>query len=228
MKKLLLLLLPVLSWGRDFPTKMSVPNYATARSVKVCTIYDGGESCGTGMFIGNGLILTENHVVGEFSEPEITISSSGMVMGLVKHVPVAHMVLKYDGTEFQTATLVRSNKQEDLAILRIEDKVNPSIIFNDGFIRGDEVFVIGNPGREDFSVIKTKIKAVILFNKGGKLRNLIAVDSKENQITHGFSGGAILNKNGGVLGFIELCWEDDNICAGISAKDAENFIKEVK
>jgi S1-C subfamily serine protease len=220
--------------ARDFPVKMSVPNYATARSVKVATAYDDGTTgWGTGSFIGNGVILTENHVIADKESYEMAVSTGDdedNLISLKKVVrkAIGHMVLKYDSSEFVMAVVKSSSSKEDLAILTIEDKVNPSIIFSDSFLRGDKVFVIGNPGWEDFSVVETTIKGVFLDVKNGKeLHSMILLDTQKEHISPGFSGGAVLNRNGGVIGFIELGW-GNGLCAAISSKDAQNYIKGVK
>lgn len=210
-----------LSKAADYPLKMGVPANATARSVKVCAVYPHGMACGTGSFIGKGKILTETHIVGQ----QVGISGEG----ILREDPLKTMVLKYDEQTFQPAVLISSHVSKDLALLEIEDKTNPQVIFSqDEFLRGDEVFVIGNPGSEDFKVVKTKIVGVMLFKDREQVRSMIMVDSKKGEVRPGFSGGGIYNKNGGLLGIIEVCNEDDGVCAGISGNDVQRYLTEVK
>lgn len=212
--------------ARDFPTTMSVPNYATARTVKVATFYDDGSTAwGTGMFVGKGKIVTENHVIADREDFGVGVSTDGEIE-MEKRVrkAVGFGVLKYNSTAFMPATVTSTSPVEDLATLEIKDSVNPTVLFEPNFLRGQKVWAIGNPGWEDFSVVETKIKAIFLLPREGKPHSLIVVDDMKGKIGHGFSGGAILDSKGGVLGLIELCWDGVGLCAAISSDDVQNYL----
>lgn len=206
---------------------MGVPQYATARSVKVCAQSESGMACGTGSFVGKGIILTENHIIAD--QEDIFIDTTTNRLGLKTSKVDRIMVLKSDEQQFTDAVLVRKDENKDLAILQIVDDVNPQVILNLEFSRGQEVWAIGNPGGEDFRTVKTRIKGIRHFNyRNGIERDMLEFDSKDNTIRAGFSGGGIYNLEGGLVGILEMCSEEQQSCLAISSSDVKHYLEEVK
>lgn len=205
---------------------MGIPQYATARSVKVCGLFKKiGTTCGTGTLLGNGLVLTEQHIIDKVSFNFVEISSSGLRLVRIEEDPIAVKVLRSNGKEFKDAVVVAFHKDKDLAILRINDDITPAIIFSDDFSREDSVWTVGNPGNGDFKAVKTKIVGIYLYKDGEEVRNLISIDSQNNQIRPGFSGGGLFNLGGGLIGIVEVCNSEEKLCAAIPSSYIKDWLK---
>lgn len=210
-----------LSFGAE--KTMGVPQYAIKRAVKVCATYPTlGNACGTGMLLGQGRVLTEHHIFDTATASFIQISSTGFRVVTIQENPISISVLREDGQEFVPAIVISSSPTRDLGILGIDDDVTPAIIFDNSFQRGQEVYVIGNPTGQDFKVVKTKITGVFIYGD----RHLVMVDSQDNQIRGGFSGGGIFNKSGGLIGLLEVCGREDQFCAGISSTYIQTWLNQ--
>lgn len=229
-----IMLVSALGWGLVFlvllkslhaEKAMGVPQYATKRSVKVCAESGVGQACGTGSFIGKGIILTENHIIKDMEYIGIDTSNPNVL--IEKTSPTQKvMVLRSDSQAFEPAIVVTKDSDKDLAILSVStEEANSEIILNFEFRRGEEVWAIGNPNGQDFLTIKTKIVGVWHFNyHNGVERDLIEFDSKDNKIRAGFSGGGIYNLNGGLIGILEMCSEEVVTCIAIPAKDLQTYL----
>lgn len=229
MNKLLLFLMFLAGLANAEVKTMGVVQYGTNRSVKVCAVYPTlGMACGTGLLLGKGKVLTENHIIDTLSVNGVIISSTGFKPLYLEESPLKVLVLRQDEQEFVPAIVIATHSFKDLALLRIEDDVTPSVIFDFEFYRGEEVFAIGNPSSGDFVPVKTKIVGVYLYKDGKELRNLVMIDAQDNKIRPGFSGGGIFNKNGGLVGVVEVCNESEKVCAGISSKYIQNWLNSLK
>lgn len=136
-------------------------------------------SLGSGVIISNeGLILTNNHVISGADEI---------------------LVLLHDGRE-ALATLVGSDPDTDLAVLRIELKQLEAIsLANSSDARvGDVVLAIGNPYGFGHSVSQGIVSATGRYGLGlSTYENFIQTDAAINQ---GNSGGALVDSRGRLLG----------------------------
>jgi serine protease Do len=137
---------------------------------------------GSGVIINaDGFIVTNNHVVGEADDVEVTL---------------------HDGRSYK-AEVVGSDPSTDLALLRIQEKNLPFLAFaNSNDVRvGEWVLAVGNP----FNLNST-VTAGIVSAKGrsiNMLRDRFAVESfiqTDAAINPGNSGGALVNLNGGLIG----------------------------
>lgn len=143
----------------------------------------GGNWSGSGfLFHGDGLIATNAHVVDGAETIVIEI---------------------HDGTT-ATATLVGTDPDHDLAVLRIERTDLPSLTLgNDlGLQVGDTVIAAGNAlnlgGDPSITVgIISALGRTIDLDDGSTLSNLIQTDAA---ISSGDSGGPLLNLDGVVVG----------------------------
>lgn len=187
--------------------QMSTENYATARSTKVCGVYNGyGVACGTGLFVSPNMIVTKAHIfptVGEryeFNGFGIEVDTFPITLS------ASPRVLRSDDDSFTEATLVSSSTVNDLALLKTAYDTNPQVIFNEDIRRGEPVIAIGNPDSQDFEATQTKITSIDVMNGENGPRLLVGVDSKK-RIRPGYSGGGVFSMRGGLLGTIESCNE---------------------
>ncbi|MBQ9152312.1 MAG: trypsin-like peptidase domain-containing protein [Solobacterium sp.] len=107
--------------------------YETGRQQTVCIFTDSGNN-GTGFVYQQQFVITNEHVLYE---------ASGFVMR------------DYNGREYQ-GTVIFSDRDDDIAVIRVEDMDRTSAAFgdSDAVSAGDELICIGNPAEgEPFSTV---------------------------------------------------------------------------
>lgn len=198
----------------------------TQKSVKICATYEGGSSgCGTGTLMGNGFILSEDHVVKE-KIFDMKLTSHGIEMAELRRLKV--VVLRPGSTDFISAVVINTNPKRDLAILKIQSSDSTPLVFTRNWVRGEKLYVVGNPFGIDFDYATVTITGVMpLVNAKGEFRDIITLDNRNESIRPGFSGGALFNSEGQVVGLVELAWPE-GVAGAIPAKDIENYFKEIK
>ena len=140
--------------------------------------------------IGNEIfIITNNHLVGKISDPDITITL-------------------FDESEYK-AEVVGTDEETDIALIKanVEDKkkiVTATLGNSDSLWVGDWAIAIGNPLRQDLSgtltlgVVSAKGRANLNFGKDSPVyQDYIQTDAAINP---GNSGGPLVNINGEVVG----------------------------
>ncbi len=136
-------------------------------------------SLGSGVIASaNGYILTNNHVVEAADEIEVSFS---------------------DGKKL-IATVVGSDPETDLAVLRVEAKDLPAITFgsSDSLRVGDIVLAIGNPFGFGQTVTSGIVSALGRSGLGiNVFENFIQTDAAINP---GNSGGALVDASGNLIG----------------------------
>jgi serine protease Do len=135
------------------------------------------------MEAGNGVgwILTNNHVAGDATQMEVTLS---------------------DGRKINKATLVGADKKTDLAVVKIEaDRLIPAKWGDsDELQKGDWVMAFGSPFGYVGSMTHGIVSALNRTNVGiirQGYENFIQVDAPINP---GNSGGPLVNTRGEVIG----------------------------
>lgn len=150
-----------------------------ASSIVLVLVHDeNGEVTGTGsgiMIGGSGYILTNNHVV--------------------QHGSFFSVRIEEDEEIYQTDSLIKYNSSTDLALIRIDRKLNPIPIY-DGkkeLVRGQKVVAIGSP----LGLFNSVSDGII-----SGFRNINDVDMIQftAPISRGSSGGAVMNMYGEVIG----------------------------
>ncbi len=136
------------------------------------------ESHGSGSIISqDGYILTNAHVCGNDTVFKVRFKN---------------------GSE-ETATLVRMNIDEDLALLRFDNKnrINGLVLMKDnsGVTVSDEVYIIGTPA--DLSLGQSISRGLISGERTIKSKKLYQTDAA---INGGNSGGAMLDEKGRLIG----------------------------
>ncbi len=139
-------------------------------------------STGSGVIITpDGYILTNNHVVADGSDFEITLS---------------------DKREY-SATLVGVDESTDLALLKINAKRLPHIIFgnSDSLKVGEWVLAVGNPfnlaSTVTAGIVSAKGRNINILEDQYSIESFIQTDAAVNP---GNSGGALVNTNGELVG----------------------------
>ncbi len=138
-----------------------------------------GEGQGSGVIVSpDGYILTNNHVVA---------GASGII------------VSREDVQKDYSATVIGTDPETDLALIKIEETNLPALHFADpGSYRvGDAVLAIGNALGIGQSVSMGIISAIDRTLAPGQFEDYIQTDAA---INHGNSGGALVNLNGEMVG----------------------------
>ena len=150
-----------------------------ASSVVMITIHgQSGESMGTGsgIMVGRaGYILTNNHV------------ASGGRYYSVK--------IEDDDQTYNTDEVIKYNSVFDLAVIRISRTLNPIPIYQGSqkLVRGQKVVAIGSP----LGLFNSVSNGII---SGFRMMGNVEMIQFTAPISHGSSGGAVLNMYGEVIG----------------------------
>jgi serine protease Do len=142
-------------------------------------------AAGTGFIISkDGLILTNNHVIGEATKIEVSLFGE-------------------DDDQTYAAKLVGRDALTDSALIQLTEKPNhplPEARFGDSsqMAAGDWVMAIGNPFNQGWTVTVGVISAMQRpFTSDGRTNEMIQTDAAINP---GNSGGPLLNLRGEVIG----------------------------
>ncbi|MFJ8263836.1 S1C family serine protease [Rummeliibacillus sp. NPDC094406] len=135
-----------------------------------------GKSQGSGVIVGNGLILTNEHVVNGMRSGTITLNN---------------------GKKYKIKGVVVSDKTKDLALVKTNDKItgiNPVKIGSyKSLAKGQKIVAIGSPlGLQN--TVSEGIVSSFRVSNGVKLIQISA------PIDHGSSGGGLFNKKGELVG----------------------------
>lgn len=172
------------------------------------------EGSGSGVIISdNGYIVTNNHVIKNADKIEVTLNDKR----------------KY------TAQLIGTDPSTDLAVLKIDEKNLPFIIFgnSDEIKVGEWVLAVGNP----FNLYST-VTAGIVSAKGRSIHviennpangtfpieSFIQTDAAVNP---GNSGGALVNINGELIGINTAIASNNGAYQGYAFAIPVNVVKKV-
>ena len=170
-------------------------------------------SSGSGfIYTADGYIVTNQHVVANASSINVTL---------------------YNGDTYP-ATLVGSDSDYDVAVLKIDAKDLPAVTLassTDGNV-GDTVLAIGNPlGELTFSMSQGIVSCVNrAINVEGTPFNMIQVDASINP---GNSGGPLMNLYGEVVGIVSAKYSSyanttvEGLGFAIPINDVQSIIKDI-
>lgn len=138
-------------------------------------------------------VLTNTHIVGEADKVKITYGENNSIKGDV----------------------VGKDKWSDIAVVKakINDKnINPIRIGNsDKLVLGESILIVGNPLGEEFrnTVSKGIISGLnrlvpVDFDKDNKNDELMQTFQIDASVNPGNSGGAVVNKDGELIGIVSL------------------------
>lgn len=152
---------------------------------------------GSGVIISvDGYIMTNNHVIDGADELEVTLN---------------------DNRKFP-ATIVGTDPQTDIALIKIDAKELPTIPFGDSeqLKVGEWVLAIGNPfnltSTVTAGIVSAKGRGGITRTNGG-IESFIQTDAAVNP---GNSGGALVNTKGELVGINTLIYSETGNFAGYS------------
>ena len=151
---------------------------------------------GSGIIISkDGYILTNNHIIN---------SADSSIYYEVSEATKVSVYLYNDETAYE-ATIIGTDEQTDLAIIKIEkDNLTVAELGDSNSIKiGEFAMAIGNPLGMESSVTSGIISAVnrSVTSEDGTTYNLIQTDAAINS---GNSGGALVNAEGKVIGINTL------------------------
>jgi Trypsin-like peptidase domain/Colicin V production protein len=175
---------PTLPGALPIPSTVDTPGiqHAAAMTVKVVSAGCGGLVTGSGFPIGNGLIVTNAHVVSGTTD---------------------HRIETRDGTVYP-ATVVYFDPEVDIAILRVTGYAGPSLDFAPAG-RGTDGAVIGYPGGGQEQVEPAVIDGAVnaegrdIYSENLVTREIYVLQSR---VRPGNSGGPIVDRDGRVLGIV--------------------------
>ncbi len=139
-------------------------------------------SLGSGFLVSaDGYIVTNNHVVAEADSIKVTMDGQN---GKAKDYK---------------ATLIGSDEETDLALLKIDASNLPFLTFgnSDNLKVGEWLLAIGNPFGLDHTVTAGILSAINRNIRSGPFDNFLQTDASINP---GNSGGPLLNMAGQVIG----------------------------
>ncbi len=163
-------------------------------------------SLGSGVIVSEqGLILTNNHVVASADQIEVAL---------------------VDGRKL-VATVVGTDPETDLAVLRVDAEKLPSITFaaNDKLAVGDVVLAIGNPFGVGQTVTQGIVSALGRSHLGiNTYENFIQTDASINP---GNSGGALIDADGNMVGINSAIYSRSGGSMGIGFAIPSSLAKQV-
>ncbi len=141
-----------------------------------------GSSSGSGVIISpDGYIVTNNHVIEDGNKYQVTTN---------------------DHREYD-AKLIATDPYTDIALLKIEDKNLPAVVFgnSDSLRVGEWVLAVGNPFNLESTVtagiVSAKGRSIDILEGEYTIESFIQTDAAVNP---GNSGGALVNTNGELVG----------------------------
>ncbi len=165
-------------------------------------------SMGSGFVISeDGYILTNNHVIDGADE---------IVVRLI------------DRREFD-ATIVGTDPQTDLALIKIDADNLPSLKLGDSenVKVGEWVLAIGSPFGLDYSVSQGIVSAIGRSIPSGGNQNYVPFIQTDVAINPGNSGGPLFNLNGEVIGINSQIYTRSGGSIGLSFAIPSNLAKDV-
>jgi serine protease Do len=139
-------------------------------------VHNGRRGAGAGVFVGNGMVLTNYHVVARGRSLQVTLDQDA---------------------SFKARVLAR-DPDVDLALLGIPANGHPSAAFARRKVRpGELVFAYGHPWGQRNVLTGGVLSAVTTARTR---RGEIPILRTDVQLAPGFSGGPLLNAAGEVIG----------------------------
>ncbi len=164
------------------------------------------EGTGSGVIISpDGFIVTNNHVIKDASEIEVTLSNN----------------------KTYKAKLIGTDVNTDVAVIKIDATDLPYMVFGDSnsVSLGEWVLAIGNPYN-----LGTTVTAGIVSAKGrdlkgnNKIENFIQTDAVVNP---GNSGGALVNERGELIGINTMIFSMNGSYIGYSFAIPSNIVRKI-
>lgn len=190
-----------------------VKNVTTGKGNPVAEFFYGSESSqrpqigtGSGVIISpDGYIVTNNHVIAEASELEVTLNNNR----------------SYE------AEVIGADSGSDIALLKIDvEKPLPYLAFGDSDNAkiGEWVLAVGNPFNLTSTVTAGIVSAKARSISPGRNQSFIQTDAAVNP---GNSGGALVNTNGDLIGINTAITSQTGSYVGYSFAVPSNIARKV-
>lgn len=173
-----------------------------------------GEGSGSGVIVAkNGYIVTNNHVIQDATEIQVTLNDNR----------------KY------TATVVGADPSTDIAVLKINETGLTSIPLgnSDNIHVGQWVLAVGNPfnltSTVTAGIISAKARNLNLISENEK-SNIVPIESfiqTDAAVNPGNSGGALVNTKGQLIGINTAIASETGSYSGYSFAVPVNLVKKV-
>jgi serine protease Do len=156
----------------------------------------------------NGYIITNNHVVKNADEIEVTL---------------------FDGHSYP-AKIIGNDPQTDLALLKIDEKELSFILFGDSdkIEVGEWVVAVGNPfnlaSTVTVGIVSAKARNINILSDQGAIESFIQTDAAVNP---GNSGGALVTLEGKLIGINTAIATPTGVYAGYAFAIPVDIVKKV-
>jgi len=164
---------------------------------------------GSGVIIStDGYIVTNNHVVAEADLIEVTLNDN----------------------RIYEAVIIGRDPTTDLALIKIEEKNLPFLVFGDSDeVRiGEWVLAVGNPfnltSTVTAGIVSAKGRNINILGGGTAIESFIQTDAAVNR---GNSGGALVNSQGDLIGINAAIASNTGSFTGYSFAIPSNIAKKV-
>lgn len=174
-----------------------------------------GEGSGSGVIIAqDGYIVTNNHVIADAKEIEVTLN---------------------DNSKYK-ATVVGTDPSTDIAVLKIEAKnLNALPLGNsDNLHIGEWVLAVGNPfnltSTVTAGIVSAKARNLNMIGGGKSSNGMVPIESfiqTDAAVNPGNSGGALVNTNGELIGINTAIASQTGSYSGYSFAVPVNLVKKV-
>lgn len=174
-----------------------------------------GEGSGSGVIIAeDGYIVTNNHVIADAKEIEVTLNDNS----------------KY------TATVVGTDPSTDIAVLKIEAKNLSALPLgnSDNLHIGEWVLAVGNPfnltSTVTAGIVSAKARNLNMIGGGKSSNGMVPIESfiqTDAAVNPGNSGGALVNTNGELIGINTAIASQTGSYSGYSFAVPVNLVKKV-
>jgi serine protease Do len=164
---------------------------------------------GSGVIINpEGYIVTNNHVVQDADKINVTLNDK----------------------RIYKATVVGTDPSTDLAVIRIDEKNLPYLIFgnSDEVKVGEWVLAVGNPfnltSTVTAGIVSAKARDINILGSQGSIESFIQTDAAVNP---GNSGGALVNTKGELIGINAAIASGTGSYVGYSFAIPSNIVRKV-
>ncbi|MFC2186231.1 Do family serine endopeptidase [Fulvivirgaceae bacterium LMO-SS25] len=164
---------------------------------------------GSGVIINDqGYIVTNNHVIDNASDIEVTLS---------------------DNRSYK-ARLIGTDPNTDIAVIQIQEKGLPSIRFedSDNIKVGEWVLAVGNPlslnSTVTAGIVSAKARNINILQRDYAIESFIQTDAAINP---GNSGGALVNLSGNLIGINTAIASPTGTYAGYGFAVPSNIVSKV-
>jgi S1-C subfamily serine protease len=208
-------MLPTTAWGYVYNESHSMQNQLESARMKTVAIttakverytwdtYYNPLSSGTGTMIGNGLILTNAHVIKD-GQNDITVTT-------------------YTGESYK-GTLLRVDKLKDLALLSFDSLADGFTMSDVSLYKGKPIMTIGQPlGLPQWSFSEGVVQTVSGEYKLPTGASYMAVQT-DAEVLSGNSGGPLVDDKGELVGIVRA--SSPGYSYAVPMEDIKAFLEE--